>query len=1264
MDPPPSYSVEPPVIRGPDPSRLQSRQNGIWDKLFKKNPKHKKRGPISETSRTWSPVTLKAPLLCSVIIISGGLIVVIQLLLSSSQKNDGIIFSRDINGLPLSKSFSYLYLPTIIAVLYSFLWSWIDLDAKRLEPYYQLSQECGASAEDSILLEYPYDFAGFVPIKAIKRRHWPVFTASVAMLLIFWGITPTQAGIFATDNVVRTFPMTMLRSTGYLTNAEQNSGLTATYAQSVYNIAWLNESLPAFMSRDYMLAPFGPQENLSDIKDSETWTGQTTRYSVDVSCSVPKETKVDYLLGPCQYQKPSASIGFKYRKTYSSLYVGYHDEDGMADYYLSQFCPKNVSHSFLIRWVANTWNTTTTTAINETALYCEPTYYQQDVNATVSLPRKAVMNITTLGPKTPLPEDMFNATNFEWGMNSAEQRFANRGDYPTSGWADMRARLNNIDVDTNYLPKMASFAIAALQRPAADYLDPEVLRASYEAAYRLLFSRQLVDVLSTKLEEGTATTGQRQYRSQSVIVVPAFAYLTEGLLGGVILFTAGLIYLSVAKQRKLNSDPADISSLISLVADSPEFLDDMKRFDRTSTKYLNKSLQGRVYMLGQADEGSGFRLERLDKSVIECPGSEPASQDPEDGLKIDGIRPRELRLWTGSFLLSFFSAMLVTFAVLYAKIERQNGIPLPSEDRFVRQLVESYLPTVVATLIEPIWLVLNRLILTLQPFEELRRGKALASRSIAVDYNSLPPQLVLFKAFRARHLVLGAVCCMTLLAHFLSIAFSALFLESEVMVSHAATYSAPLQAPLDTFALKNRTDLYLLNNRANTDQFYVVMSNLTAGTPLSSWVDERFFYLPFESTNVTHQSWSHRATTRAFGAEIQCVPLETEGPNTIALDFDDNAGGVHVNISATIGDRVCETKDYVDYIGGKFQSKIALELNNLACGDILISGWIRANVTRNQIWTSNGADDISQVTFHSLDWTFIACRAVMKTGMSEVTVDYRGKVLDASPQLIPDDSPEKYFVQNNTEIISSIYRAWIFPGQDTGSLNVQTWHNDSYPSDFYNYLILKSTEDRRLLDPDLPPPTFNETAPKFAALYSQLVAITLSENSNVSFSPSSANTQGSNIKPETRIFMSKPMFLIAEAILGLYVVVLVAVYVRRPWRILPRLPTTIASNIGYFAASHAVLDLKGTGAMSVATRNKHLASMGHRYGFGTFVGTDGKPHRGIERQPYFAPLTKTALTTKEQDNDGDKAGEAKRPWTSYFQLKNPSTNRVVEGGWL
>jgi hypothetical protein len=125
---------------------------------------------LSPESKQWKPLALRAPVLILSIAMCWSLIAVLQILLWKSQRDGGLIFAPSINDLPLRQTFLYLYFPTIVAVVFSIYWAWIDLETKRMEPYYQLSKENGALGKDSLLLHYPFDFIPLVPFKALRDR--------------------------------------------------------------------------------------------------------------------------------------------------------------------------------------------------------------------------------------------------------------------------------------------------------------------------------------------------------------------------------------------------------------------------------------------------------------------------------------------------------------------------------------------------------------------------------------------------------------------------------------------------------------------------------------------------------------------------------------------------------------------------------------------------------------------------------------------------------------------------------------------------------------------------------------------------------------------------------------------------------------------------------------------------------------------------------------------------------------------------------------
>ena len=120
--------------------------------------------------RSWKPVTLQAPLLLGVVGVTLSSTAILTYLSWKSSNDGGLAFARPDEDFSLIVVFASFYLPTLLAVILGTFWSWVDLDTKRLEPYFQLSKPYGASAADSIHLHYPFDFVAIAPIRAFKRR--------------------------------------------------------------------------------------------------------------------------------------------------------------------------------------------------------------------------------------------------------------------------------------------------------------------------------------------------------------------------------------------------------------------------------------------------------------------------------------------------------------------------------------------------------------------------------------------------------------------------------------------------------------------------------------------------------------------------------------------------------------------------------------------------------------------------------------------------------------------------------------------------------------------------------------------------------------------------------------------------------------------------------------------------------------------------------------------------------------------------------------
>ena len=125
---------------------------------------------IGNTQGQWKPLSMTTPILAAIIILTLLIAASIEILAQRSQKFGGLALSHSLEEIPEYAMLSYLYGPNVVAVLYSLVWSWLDLDVKRMQPWLELSKPEGAPAKDSLFLDYPYGFIAFVPFRALKKK--------------------------------------------------------------------------------------------------------------------------------------------------------------------------------------------------------------------------------------------------------------------------------------------------------------------------------------------------------------------------------------------------------------------------------------------------------------------------------------------------------------------------------------------------------------------------------------------------------------------------------------------------------------------------------------------------------------------------------------------------------------------------------------------------------------------------------------------------------------------------------------------------------------------------------------------------------------------------------------------------------------------------------------------------------------------------------------------------------------------------------------
>jgi hypothetical protein len=939
-----------------------------------------------------------------------------------------------------------------------------------------------------------------------------VVISASALLLVGMGLTPLQAAMFATETVTKSSSEPFLLSNRRLSIPEQEAQITANYTYSVANIIWLDERLPPFMTREAAFTPF----KLADSHTAQTdefVTAETTSFGVDVTCesavldeseeisvwSSSQGCRVRYPFGPTgtdiigidaqQYDEET--------KEYSPLFAGYSGGGEKVQYYLSSYCPKNATNVFMVALGKNRKSTDDPPS-TVTTLFCETGYYQRDVLATVNRGDGRVSKVANIGPKAPLPAELFNTTVFEEQISNARQQYSVRGALPSTDWPDQRPQLSKLPITLKSYSLMSNIfgmAVGAYPRDNfEDYMGAATLASSIQAAHRLLFVRAMVDVLEADYEDSKPMNGTRVYQTEAVRVVQHFAYAVEAVLGIVFLMAFTLLAVTWFDVVNLRTDPDSLSALMLLVKGQPGILEHFSPHDQSSWALLQSATSRSTFALERPLDPYGGTL-KLEKSSLEA---DTLARHHFADDKPDFQYPFEFSIVMGGVFVLAMAAALAGTSYLH-QTSRANGLALPSQNRFIRQIIENYIPTIIATLIEPIWVVLNRLTCMFQPFEQLRTGNAPARQSVDVKYASLPPQFSLFRALGAKHFILSAVCTMALLANVLAVAFSGLVNEETLSVAHGANVTSVYDAQfkLDIANITNPT------NPTNPSPFYYAMANFASGTPMPQWADNSAFYLPSSHQAQLNQSDQLQLDDiPALAASLHCDPVgHSDGHSwnfTVASFALSETWSVRANVTVDISGKHrdpqrCSTNPLV---GGGFtwpcssQQPMAIEYlvplsdaeasESDPCKGLLLAVWARVPASRLCGNTS--------YTLSDDETTAMLCKPRVTFQSTNVTLTGDHRVLRAESNAAPEDflgSDE--LVKQATD---ALWRANRFELNDV-LFNGGLWHNDSSPSDWHSYVMKMMNPDVRFLDPALPPPDFDLIVDIFTRAYQKTFAIWL-----------------------------------------------------------------------------------------------------------------------------------------------------------------------------
>ncbi|KAL8667843.1 MAG: hypothetical protein Q9202_000308 [Teloschistes flavicans] len=920
-------------------------------------------------------------------------------------------------------------------------------------------------------------------------------------------------------------------------------------------------------------------------------------------------------------------------KGYNALYIGYYLDPNVEWSLQDLGCPQNASNIFLAIWA----DVQDSKFNKVTALFCEPSYAVQQVKATVAAANHSVIQTVPWGASTTLSLDRFNRTDFEYLVGAGSNPVVPRADVFQTNVIDQFHRIKDLGVQWP-VSNMAGFALGAETHPPDAYFNTTTLASSYEAAHKLLFALAVPQLLSTNMITPNVREGGIKNTVRAILVVPEFALAVEITLGLVTILVLALLLKSSFRESQLRVDPASLSDIIHLTSSS-------------TTCSAEKSVRGQHSVWSDRIKLEAGRLnfvERDYNSKPPCAGLLSSTHSSDDHQEHKLVRPFEMTLAVGLTFLAILGLAVTVLVTFYCKGASNKGLRLPSTNRMINQIVLNYLPVTFATILEPFWTLLNRFLCMFQPFEQMRHGQALPSQSLDLKYTSLPPQLVFWRALRASHLVLAAVCLIGVSTNFLAVSLGALFEENVVQLQSPAMFGSPI-----SLTVNKSLDLGIdADDNAYRDHFYVSRANISENTTLPAWVTPQFFFIPYD-VNVSHSQEGtrlYKASTPGIKLKTECMEINstaqaansspynmTSDPEVFAFTGLLNLTKVNNDghkikcssvqtISGSLSDsnafnlsalqvKSLQTSNKIDgsyaaeYYSNMFPASLTPSTEEMeGCNKLAIASFTRGNFSLREA----SPDDPVLATWHSRDMkaTYIGCESVFQVAPFDVTVDQKGyvqKFVQTGPfkdesLLLPNHVSISSFNNGINQLI------WLQLGDHS-----LEWHTDLVADNWMSSLIKIHTQSTDFLDPALPPPAVEFISPVLEDLCSRLFAIILGLNIDLFLpAPQGSTTSGVTIVSTTRVLMSRPMFIVSSILLALNIVVALLYYARRPRKMLKTMPTTIASVLEMIEGSGLAAELADT-----------QCSKDWRIGYGNYVGTDGKPHTGIERRPFVVPWSGT-----------------------------------------
>ncbi|PLN81892.1 hypothetical protein BDW42DRAFT_88653 [Aspergillus taichungensis] len=1197
------------------------------------------------------------------------LLITLDLLRRYSRDHSGIVYFRSTDDLSDVQSFAYNYVPIILALVLVILWSFVDFDVLRLEPYFQMARPDGAPAS-VLFINYNFGQTFLTPITSAKRGHWVVLTVSMLTLLTRIFLPALQSTLLelrevnvTASNEMNTWPHLVPppAQARWIASQEQNN-FDSAYAKT--------DDLHRSRSADFAVAPV--EIPAKDPRESTLWSVNQTIYWSQLAChDVMREDQLPVAVNDTVPDHPWVSwtvdgiplpaagteddpdpctVDFHYHSImYPStdfMQVRYWEPSGPAatadpdpDVGRRAFAARRCSpydlYGVLISINASDIGASSIRATgpqytsSATMFACNVEYLQAE--ATVSM--HANSSIT----KVEIQEDTTAAlTRSEFDLGAFHGLLAHRAPY-TSDTIFMEYNSTAGDRTITELP-MISQDLGDLEPVLV--LDSWTVMTQPEFQNKVTRGvKQAFVMTMSRLfnpdEPPTTVPAVKVTRQVSIAVVTFAALWSEVILALGGLLAVILLYFYHHRPNILQSDPGSIGAMCSMLTDvfgACNILTDPNAdYHEFSTIQLRRLL--RHSRLHWYNGPLGRRLE------IVPPADPPPAESERLRARVD---PRPHFLVIPIFIVEFLllTAVIAVMAVIIASLAHEGSFQhLTQSDSSFFQIVLSFMPSVVASSVGALCNSIHRNLSILEPWVHLQRGMASAGRSLSMNYASQNPWAVFIKTLRHRHPLLGLVSLACVANTLLTVVAGGLFTQ-QLTQSNLPTENIRTNYSQSVF---HQTDF-----AADFTEYDLIQTSITSGVPMLAWTSPNRSFVPLKVNNPDADAL-YNATTMGIGAELECRPLSlqhdlTEDPTTRTASwtypmFEHPSRTCTVNMTAL----------------NRTPGGISMSIHFLS--PVAQDDWDACQTSTVMIvarW--HHADGAAMAEHNTIA---LHCEPRVHVQNYTVTFDYKGQVQAYTPRAdAPVTSGSMY--DNATislgqfnKMFAAIPQSYV--EQAPGKEEEQGDYEASY--DWAGFLVARLYKQRQTNATELHTPALIDMT---QVVYQWVYSTYFSLWREIYLEPLDEGP----VAPDATIMYSLwcmvpsvPSLALALIIIALDTLVVLVVFGTRRGRFQgPRIPRSIGAVLPWLAHSRMMGDFHGTYTWTSERRRKHLNGLDKRYGFRQFTGVDGRWRYAVDEEdcPTEDKAGKTGVIElreiREQDSrEQDSRGQDSRGQDSHGQ---------------